>query len=92
MIFLLQKDGDHYMASFYTDKKVAQIVEKDIENFAKAVTDSYFQTYASQKYLNPAEYAQLYFKVYKQSLQSIEAEITKIQTKDQDGLEVGFNI
>lgn len=63
------------MAAFYNDVNVANTVEKNIENFAKAITDSYFQTHDDVKTMNPATYAHAYFTVFKESLQAIEKQI-----------------
>ena len=70
------------MAIYYTDAKIADIVERDIENFARAITDSYCQTHEDVKTMDPTTYANVYFKVFKESLQTIEKEIEAIREKE----------
>ena len=63
----------------YTDKAVANVVEDNIINFASKITESYFQNNQNVKTMDPKTYAQLYFNVFKDSMQMVEQEIMFIR-------------
>ena len=76
------------MAHVYGDGKVAHIVEEDIENFARIVTDSFFKTHSTAaERIDVGTFAKSYFDVFKRSLQTIEKEIKAIRQKDSENLE-----
>jgi len=72
------------MAIVYTDAVVANLVERDIENFARAITDSYCQNQPNVKNMDAATFAKAYFNVFKHSLQTIEKQIETIKQKENE--------
>lgn len=74
------------MAQKFTDSAVANIVENDIQNFARAITDSYCQNQPSAQNMDTATYTQVYLNVFKQTLQSLEKQIEIIRQKEIEDL------
>ena len=68
----------------YTDGKIAKVVEENLVNFAGMITESYFQNNPDVKTMDPKTYAQLYFNVFKDSVQMVEQEIMLIRQSNNE--------
>jgi len=66
----------------YTAGTVANVVERDIENFARAITDSYCQNHPNAKNFAPAEYAKAYFNIFSETLRALEEQINLSREKE----------
>ena len=72
------------MASpYYSNETVANVVEKNIENFAKNITDSYFQTHPDVKMMDPETYAQTYYTVFREALREVEKQIAEVRKQNE---------
>ena len=74
----------------YTEGTVANVVERDIENFARVITDSYCQTHSNAHNFPPAEYAKAYFHVFAETLKALEEQINLSREKENEELDNMF--
>ena len=70
----------------YTDAVVANVVERDIENYARVITDSYCQLHAGNRPMDPATYTKAYFNVFSQTLRALEEKIKLSREKENQDL------